>query len=135
MVPLDQTEFSKDGNKWQSSNKFKNIPAGTHTFYARHKKDESLVSSSSIEFDPYTPGPLPTDTELNTLLNKISSQDDTAFDAFISKLGGTTKVYGAAHIADVNALATDAFVQGNIYKIVKIENNNNVITSITVTKQ
>jgi hypothetical protein len=131
-VPLNETEFSKDGTNWQNSNVFNNVAPGNYTFYARNKNNISLTDERQCPLGPYTPTSLPTIPQLNTLLNKIADCDEKATDEMRSNLGNNLKVKGVSNINNVQELIIDAFCT-NKYTVTNIElNSDGDVLSITV---
>lgn len=132
-LPVNDTEFSSDGINWNKSNVFRNIKAGTSTFYVRHARASSLTDSKQITLDPFVPTPPPSISELSSLLKEIASGNQDALDKFKHILGNHMKVNGVNLIKDVQSLSNDAFINGTNYKVTKIEaDSNGDISSITV---
>lgn len=133
IVPLRETEFSKDGVQWQSSNVCKSLLPGTYTFYARNVQDKSLQDQKILVLDPFVPAPPPTIAQLNALLNQIATCDDMATDSIRKLLGSNLPVKGIANISNVQQLVIDACVNGIHYQVTGIsENHNRDVVSITV---
>jgi hypothetical protein len=132
-VPLNETEFSSDGQHWQSSNTFNNISAGTYTFYARNVRDNDLTDEKQIVLEPFVPTPPPTVAQLNDLLGQMASQNQSAYDNFVKTLGNNLPVYGASNISNAQELANEAFINSRSFQVVKIETNSDgEVVSITV---
>jgi hypothetical protein len=133
IVPLNETEFSRDGSKWQRSNIFHNMPAGTYTFYARHAQVNDLSDAKQITLTPFIPTPIPTAAELTSLLQNIASGNQHAIDQLKKMLGNRMKVYGASNINNIQELANEAFINEAVFQVVQIDTDQEEeITSITV---
>jgi hypothetical protein len=134
IVPINETEFSKDGTNWQSSNVFPQLPAGTYNFYARNANDETLQSSPMQLFlEDYKPVPPPTAARLNQLLSEIANNNQSAYDTFFNTLGGDLRVIGANNISNVQELANEAFISRRRFQVTSISTNSDGdVLSITV---
>lgn len=132
IVSLSETEFSKDGEQWQSSNVFKNLSPGTYTFYARNTRDESQQDLKQLVLDIFVPTPPPTIAQLNALLSEIATYNDIATDNMRRLLGNNLPVKGVPNINNVQQLITDVN-NGKHYQVIAIDlNSYNDIVSITV---
>ncbi|MCL2652093.1 MAG: hypothetical protein FWD60_13860 [Candidatus Azobacteroides sp.] len=119
-VKLSDTEFSIDGKNWQKTGEFKDVTGGKYTFYARNKRDKSLLCKKEQHFEPFIDVPLPTIPRLNELLKQIAGCDDKACDEF-RKYGKNLPVSGIANVSNIEQLIRGACMNGAIYAVQKIE--------------
>lgn len=131
IVPLKETEFSKDGVNWQRAGSFKELKAGTYTFMARNTRDKSLQDTQTIELAKFAPQSPPTVEELNALLKGIAKGQDIDGDTLEEKVGAETKVNGVNKIDNVHDLIIYAFGE-KLYQVTAMDVANNIIVSITV---
>lgn len=134
-APLNEIEFSKDGTNWQDANVFKDMKAGTYTFYARNKRDESLIDEEQWILKPYESCSPPTKEDLNDILEKIADCDDQASDKMKKLLCNNDNliVKGVANITNMQELVIDACARSKSYKVTHIElNSDGDVLSITV---
>jgi len=133
IVPMSNTEFSKDGTNWQSKNVFPNLSAGTYTFYARNTRDKSLQDQKRLVLEPFIPEPPPTVAQLNGLINQIANSNQSAYDDFLKILGNNCPVKGASSISNALELANEAFISSRSFTVTNIATNSNGdVLSITV---
>jgi len=133
-VTLDDTEFSIDGKNWRKTGEFKEVTSGKYTFYARNKRNKSLLSKKEHYFEPYMDVPLPTIAQLNDYIKKIADYDDKAIDAMRKCLGNDCRVKGVGNIENVQQLILDISTKSRIYSVTNMEVKNGIITSISVNK-
>ena len=132
IVPLKETEFSKDGVNWQRAGSFKDLKAGTYTFMARNTRDKSLQDATAVELAKFEPKPLPTKAELNAWLNGIAKRRQSDLDELVDRVGGSTKVKGVDNVSTVSELANEAYIQKRSFQVADMAVVNNSIVSITV---
>ena len=132
IVPLKETEFSKDGVNWQRAGSFKDLKAGTYTFMVRNTRDKSLQDATAVELAKFEPKPLPTKAELNAWLNGIAKRRQSDLDELVDRVGGSTKVKGVDNVSTVSELANEAYIQKRSFQVTDMAVVNNSIVSITV---
>lgn len=119
IVPLSETEFSKDGIHWQRDAKFEHLPAGTYTFTVRNIRDKSLQDSKTKILDPFVSTPPPTKEQLQRLLDDIAKQDFNAkknFDDY-----NIQKVTGIEYVDDGDELSMHVYNQKQQVQVIGLE--------------
>ena len=122
IVPLSETEFSKDGIHWQRDAKFAHLPAGTYTFTVRNIRDKSLQDSKTKILEPFVSTPPPTKEQLQRLLQRLldgianqNAGDKDSFDAY--QIG---KVTGIENISTGDDLSTYVYIKQQPVQVVDI---------------
>jgi len=138
LVPLKQTEFSMDGEKWQAEPTFININPGSYIFYARNKKDKEAITETPLyEFEPYTPH-IVTKDEVNALLKKLYEDDLDAASKLKRLCGARTLVTGLENngITNVSGLCTYIVTEQVLLSCtITLDNNNpEIVKSINISK-
>ena len=124
ILTLEETEFSIDGKDWKKTPEFTNVICGNHIFYARNKRNKSLLDQKEMHFECFVDVSLPTIHQLNELLKQIADCDDKASDE-LRKFGKNLPVHGVVNVSVIEQLVRNACINEVIYVVQKIETNEN----------